>query len=91
MAIRVLPVEATISGYWMPRSAYSIYTYPDPGDPTVVAVDTTTTDHVLLGAADTTPYLDLFDRLRDAALSRDDSRGFRVQAAQRLAERRRPA
>ncbi len=84
--IRVLPVEATISGYRMPRSAYSVYTYPDPDDPTVVAVDTTTTDHVLLDAADTAPYLDLFDRLRDAALPPDDSRAFLAQAAQRLAE-----
>jgi len=33
-------VDARIAGYVVPRSAFSLYTYPDPLDPRVVAVDT---------------------------------------------------
>lgn len=84
LPIRVLPIDARIAGYRMPRSAFSIYTYPDPADPTVVVVDTVTTDHVAIGAPQTQPYTDLYDRLRDACLSRDDSRAFLHRAADHL-------
>lgn len=91
ITIRVLPVDALIAGYRLPRSAYSLYTYLDPGDPAVVAVDTVTMDHVMLGAAETAPYIDLFDRLRDAALPIQDSRELMAQVAEDLAGRQVPA
>jgi len=31
----------------VPRCTFSIYTYPDPGDPDVVAIDTVTSDLIL--------------------------------------------
>jgi transcriptional regulator with XRE-family HTH domain len=65
---RVLPVEAEIEGYSVPRSAFSIYTFTDPGDPTVVAVDTVTDDLVLTEGDDVKRYDELYDRLRHAAL-----------------------
>ncbi|MGH3678718.1 MAG: helix-turn-helix domain-containing protein [Natronosporangium sp.] len=74
VTIRVLPVRATITG--VPRSAFSCYTYPDPGDPTVVAVDTITSDLVLTTLdkpADVASYIDLYEHLRAAALSPADS------------------
>src|SRR5512146_2073947 len=36
VTLRVLPVEAEIRDFAAPRSAFSIYAYPDPGDPSVV-------------------------------------------------------
>ncbi|MGH8276850.1 MAG: helix-turn-helix domain-containing protein, partial [Steroidobacteraceae bacterium] len=33
ITVRVLPVDARIAGYVVPRSAFSLYTYPAPGDP----------------------------------------------------------
>ena len=63
---RVLPVDATIDGYSVPRSAFSIYTFSDPGDPTIVAVDTVTDDLVLTEGDDVKRYDELYDRLRDA-------------------------
>jgi transcriptional regulator with XRE-family HTH domain len=67
-SVQVLPIDAVIDGYAVPRSAFSIYTFPDPGDPVVVAVDTVTDDLVLTEDASVKRYDELFDRLRAAAL-----------------------
>jgi hypothetical protein len=50
-----------------------MYTFPDPGDPAVVAVDTVTSDVILTEAADVHPYEELYQRLRTAALPPDES------------------
>ncbi len=65
---RVLPVDAAIDGYSVPRSAFSIYTFSDPGDPTIVAVDTVTDDLLLTEDDDVKRYDELYERLRDACL-----------------------
>ena len=67
VALRVLPVDARVESFSVPRCAFSIYTYPDPGDPAVVAIDTVTSDLVLTGPAEVAPYQQLYTRLRDAA------------------------
>jgi Domain of unknown function (DUF5753) len=64
----VLPLGADVAGYSVPRSAFSIYTFADPGDPTVVLVDTVTDDLVLTEPEDVKQYEELYARLRDAAL-----------------------
>jgi transcriptional regulator with XRE-family HTH domain len=71
--VRVLPVHARIEDYVVPRCTFSMYTYPDPGDPVVVAVDTVTSDLILTESAEVHPYEQLYQRLRDAALPPDDS------------------
>jgi hypothetical protein len=73
VTMRVLPVHARIEDYAVPRCTFSVYTYPDPGDPAVVAVDTVTSDLILTDSADVHSYQQLYQRLRDAALSPDDS------------------
>ena len=73
VTLRVLPVHARIESYAVPRCTFSTYTYPDPGDPAVVAVDTVTSDLILIEPADVHPYELLYQRLRDAALEPDDS------------------
>lgn len=85
IAIRVLPVDARISGYRMPRSAFSLYTYPDPEDPTVVAVDTITSDHVLTAHESVRPYVGLYSCLRDAAIPSEKSRELLLEVADKLA------
>jgi transcriptional regulator with XRE-family HTH domain len=67
-SVRVLALGAIVEGYSVPRSAFSIYTFADPGDPTVVLVDTVTDDLVLTDPEDVRRYEDLYTRLRDAAL-----------------------
>jgi transcriptional regulator with XRE-family HTH domain len=84
LSLRVLPIEARIDGYTVPRSAFSLYTYPDPGDPAVVAVDTVTSDLILTEPADVAPYEQLYARLRDAALPQPASLDLLTTAAAHL-------
>ncbi|GLY04993.1 hypothetical protein Acsp01_53720 [Actinoplanes sp. NBRC 101535] len=69
VVVRVLPIDARIAGLSVPRSGFSLYTYPDPGDPVVVAVDTVTDDLVLTDPDAVGHYLELYARLNDAALT----------------------
>jgi transcriptional regulator with XRE-family HTH domain len=71
--LRVLPVDARIQDFSLPRCTFSLYTYPDGGDPGVVAVDTVTSDLILTEPAEVEPYEHLYGRLRDAALPPADS------------------
>lgn len=85
ITLRVLPVEADVEGYGVPRSAFSIYRYAD--DPTVVTVDTVTDDLVLTDLTDGQDvklYEDLYDRLTAAAWSLDESLEFLIEHAKSL-------
>lgn len=84
VSIRVLRTSAPIDGHAVPRSAFSIYRYPDTGDPVVVAVDTATSDLVLTDPGEVTPYVTLYSRLRDAALPPSDSLDFLAELAEGL-------
>jgi transcriptional regulator with XRE-family HTH domain len=81
VTLRVLPVQARIESFAVPRCTFSIYTYPDPGDPAVVAVDTVTSDVILTDPGDVDPYRLQYERLRDASLSADDSLDLLTDAA----------
>jgi transcriptional regulator with XRE-family HTH domain len=80
ITIRILRLDTRIEGYAVPRSAFSIYQYPD--DPEVVAVDTVTSDLVLIDPAEVRLYLTLYHRLRDAALPPSDSLDFLATVAE---------
>jgi transcriptional regulator with XRE-family HTH domain len=73
ITLRVLPVDARIQDFWLPRCAFSIYTYPDADDPGIVAIDTVTSDLILTEPDEVQSYEHLYVRLRDAALSPPDS------------------
>jgi transcriptional regulator with XRE-family HTH domain len=81
ITLRVLPVHAQIKDFTVPRCTFSAYTYPDPGDPAVVAIDTVTSDLILTDPDQVAPYDRLFERLRDAALSPGDSLDLVAKAA----------
>jgi transcriptional regulator with XRE-family HTH domain len=81
VTLRVLPTRARIADFVVPRCTFSIYSYPDPGDPQVVAIDTVTSDVILTDAAQVSPYEKLYDRLRDAALPPAESADFLAKAA----------
>jgi transcriptional regulator with XRE-family HTH domain len=85
VTIRVLPLDARIERYAIPRSPFFTYRYADPGDPVVVAVDTITSDLVLTDPAEVATYLGLYDQLREAALSPADTLDFLADAAQEFA------
>ena len=86
-SLRVLPVHAVVEDFTVPRCTFSIYTYPDPGDPDVVAIDTVTSDLILTEPDQVTPYEKLYGRLRDAALPPTDSLDLLTKAAAELPDR----
>jgi hypothetical protein len=81
ITVRVLKISARIRDYTVPRSTFSLYSYPDPGDPTVVAIDTVTQDVLFTGEAQVAPYEKLYRNLRDAALTPEQSADFLTKAA----------
>ncbi|MDP9850454.1 helix-turn-helix domain-containing protein [Streptosporangium lutulentum] len=82
--VQMLPVDAQIEGYSFPACSFSIFRYPDPGDPTVVAVEAVTSDLVLTHPDQTRPHTEMYDRLRAAALPIEASIDLITQAAARL-------
>jgi transcriptional regulator with XRE-family HTH domain len=84
ITVRVLPATASIESYTVPRGGYSLYTYADPGDPVVVAVDTITSDLILTDADQVAPHDELYRRLRDAALPAADSLDLLAKSAAAL-------
>ena len=57
----------------MPRSAFSIYTFSDSGDPTIVAVDTVTKDLLVSEDEPSKKYVGIFEALWEASYSQADS------------------
>jgi transcriptional regulator with XRE-family HTH domain len=86
ITLRVLPIDARIKDFTVPRCTFWIYTYPDPGDPDVVAIDTVTSDLILTDPDQVTPYDRLYERLWEAALSPQESLDLLAKAAAELAE-----
>ncbi len=84
VTVRVLPIDCRIEGHTVPRSGFSIYHYPDPADPIVVAVDSVTADLVLTEAVPVAHYQKLYGRLRDAALAPAESVRFLAEMAENL-------
>jgi transcriptional regulator with XRE-family HTH domain len=84
VTLRVLPVEGELRDYVAPRSGFSIYAYPDPGDPRVVAIDTVTSDVIVTDDGQVAPYERLYERLREAALTPEESAKLLTEAAAAL-------
>ncbi|GGJ96374.1 hypothetical protein GCM10010123_27930 [Pilimelia anulata] len=78
--VRVLRQDAELRDYWLPRSPFSVYRYRN-GDPTAVAVDNETVDLVYTTADEVKPYVELWDRVDEAALSVTDSAALLRAAA----------
>lgn len=73
IAVRVLRYDATVPGGFLPKSAFYLYTFTDPADSPIAVIDTVTTDLVLHQRGDVGRYTEIYDRLQEAALSREDS------------------
>jgi transcriptional regulator with XRE-family HTH domain len=84
VTLRVLSAEAQTRDFALSHSAFSIYTYPDPGDPRVVAIDTVTTDVIMTDDAEVSRYEWLYERIREAALGPEESAKLLTEAADAL-------
>lgn len=85
--LRILPFAAVIDDYNVPRSAFSVYSFPHEGDPMVVAVDTVTDDLMLTDIDepdDVARYDELHKQLTKATLPPEDSLGLVIDAAKAL-------
>lgn len=86
ITMRMLPADVLVPGGFLPKASFDLYTFPDPGDPPLTVVDTVTTDVVLARSDELSRYTGIYDRLRQAALSVDDSVAFLSSLANRLTE-----
>ncbi|MCW2933997.1 MAG: putative DNA-binding protein [Actinomycetia bacterium] len=84
LTLQVLPVQAQFRDFAVPRCAFSIYTYRDPGDPRVVAIDTVTSDVIVTDEAQVMPYERMWERIREAALTPEESAKLLTEAADAL-------
>lgn len=83
---RVLMHNARIPGGFLPKAPFYLYTFADPGDQPIAIVDTVTTDLVLTKRGEVARYTGIYDRLREAALSTEDSIAFLTEVAYRLTD-----
>jgi transcriptional regulator with XRE-family HTH domain len=86
ITLRVLPIDAQLEGYAIPRTSFTIYTFADPDDPAVVAINTGTAELFLTEAADVSKYELLFDRLRKEGMPGSRSLDLITGTAARLAD-----
>lgn len=88
VSVRVLPPDALLDEGWAPTSPFSVYSYPDPADPTIVLLDVVGQLPAPLAEPDATRlYVQLHERLAGAALSDVDSAALIKSAADQMAGR----
>ncbi|WP_149263644.1 helix-turn-helix transcriptional regulator [Actinomadura sp. K4S16] len=88
ITVRVLLHDARIQGAFLPMSSFCLYTFAEPGDAPLAVLETVTADVILTQRGEVARYTRIYDRLREAALSREDSIAFLEGVADRLAHQR---
>ncbi|MFF5291899.1 Scr1 family TA system antitoxin-like transcriptional regulator [Paractinoplanes globisporus] len=88
VTVRVLPFDAESGRHLQARSAYTRYSFEDPGDPVVVVVDTNVDDLLLHDRDKVALYDDLTTELRQAALGPAESIDVLTAAAEDCLSRR---
>jgi transcriptional regulator with XRE-family HTH domain len=91
VTLRVLTRDATIGEFYLPHTAFSLYRFADPADPETVAVEALAHDLVLTERPEITRYKLLFDWLRQAALTAEESLYWLDAAPDRLVVGEAPA
>jgi hypothetical protein len=81
VTLRVLPRDATVADYYLPHTAFSLYRFADPADPETVAVEALAHDLILTEKPELTRYKLVFQWLRAAALSPQESLAWLVAAS----------
>jgi transcriptional regulator with XRE-family HTH domain len=83
VTLQVLPRDARIADWYVPHIAFSIYRYAHPDDPAALAIEGLTTDLVSTGGAELDRYALVFDWLRAAALTPEETLTWLADAAAR--------
>ncbi|HEY6423846.1 MAG TPA: helix-turn-helix transcriptional regulator [Pseudonocardiaceae bacterium] len=84
VTLRVLPLDAQISDYYVPHSSFSLYRFADSEDPDIVVLETVTSDLHLGDDEDVSWYRLLFEWLAAAALPPEESVTFLAGLARQL-------
>lgn len=85
ITVRILPVKCSFPLGHVPRTPMALHSFADPDDGTAVLLETVGDDLLLHDLNEVAPYVRLFGRARDAALSEADSAAFIAAAAAGLA------
>ncbi|MEU5992946.1 helix-turn-helix transcriptional regulator [Spirillospora sp. NPDC047418] len=84
LAIHVLPVDTYIKGVPIPQAAFSLYSFPDPAAPSMVVVETSSSDLPYTGKHEVEQHTKRYDLLSKVVLSSEDSLKRLIEAADRL-------
>jgi transcriptional regulator with XRE-family HTH domain len=87
VTVRVLPLVADFTGRLLPKSAFFLFTFPDPDDPAMAVVDTVNTDLVHIDPEEVLRYTQRYEHLQQAALSPTASLSLLSDAADELQHR----
>jgi transcriptional regulator with XRE-family HTH domain len=85
ITIRVIPVECSFALGHVPRSPLALHTFNDPEDGTALLLETVNDDLLMCDASVVNPYVRLYERTRDAAMSEADTVAFIRKHAAKLA------
>jgi transcriptional regulator with XRE-family HTH domain len=83
VTLRVLPPSAVVAEWYLPETAFSIYRFAEPEDPSAVAIEALGADMVLTDEALLDRYSKVFDWLCAAARSPEESLQWITEAAWR--------
>ncbi len=84
IVVRILPVECSFARGHIPRSPLAMHLFADPDDGTAALLETVDDDLLLTDETEVAPYVRLYERTRDAAMSQADSAVFIAQTAAKL-------
>ncbi|MEV5711570.1 DUF5753 domain-containing protein [Actinoallomurus sp. NPDC052274] len=87
ITVRLLPINARITGGLLPKSPFTLFTFADAEDPPMAVVDTVTTDLVHTEPDEVLRYTRRYDHLGQACLSPDDSIAMLAELADGLLSR----
>lgn len=83
VTLQVLPREATISNWYLPHTAFSLYRFADPQDPETLAIEGLSTNLVLTDRDEISRYTVVFEWLQAAAYTPEETLSWLAEAAGR--------
>lgn len=87
LTVHVLPIDAALFGGLLPKSSFTLYTFPDPEDPPMAVTDTVNADLVYTEPDAVSRYAGHYARLESASLSPAASLSLLSKIADQLANK----
>jgi transcriptional regulator with XRE-family HTH domain len=82
--LKVFPIRTGRTSVPLPKSAFFLYSFSDPADPSVVIEEATAADHVRTRPDEFVKYVRRYEFVRSAALSEEESRGLLLEIANQI-------